>query len=60
MGKFTYNNSVTVGNRMSPFYANYRFHPVTSDPISSGPLNPASKLYMHCMHAIHEGSRRGL
>ena len=44
MAEFTYNNSVTMGNRMSPFYANYGCHPVASDPAASGPLNPASKL----------------
>jgi len=28
MAEFTYNNSTTTGNGMSPFYANYGFHPV--------------------------------
>jgi len=53
MAEFAYNNSITMGNGMSPFYANYRFHPVSSDPAASGPLNPASKLYAHWMHAVH-------
>jgi len=26
MAEFAYNNSVTMGNGMSPFYANYSFH----------------------------------
>jgi len=56
MAKFAYNNSITMGNGMSPFYANYRFHPVSSDPASSGPLNPTSKLYAHRMHAVHKAS----
>jgi len=60
MAEFAYNNSITMGNGMSPFYANYGFHPVSSDPAASGPLNPASKLYAHCMHAVHKASAERL
>jgi len=56
MAEFAYNNSVTMGNGISPFYANYGFHPVASDPAAAGPLNPASTLYAHWMHAVHEES----
>jgi len=56
MVEFTYNNSVTMGNGMSPFYANYGFHPVASDPTASGPLNPASRFYAHWMLAVHKDS----
>jgi len=44
MAEFAYNNSITMGNGMSMFYANYGFHPVSFDRAASGPLNPASKL----------------
>ena len=60
MAEFADNNSITMGNRMSPFYANYGFHPVSSDPVALGPLNPASKLYAHWMHAVHKGSAKRL
>jgi len=60
MAEFAYNNSITMGNRMSPFYANYGFHPVSSDLVASGPLNPASKLYAHSMHAVHKASAKRL
>ena len=60
MAEFAYNNSVTVGNGMSPFYANYGFHPVTMDPATTGPLNPASTVYAHWMHTMHDESRKGL
>jgi len=60
MAEFAYNNSITMGNGMSPFYANYRYHPITSDPAASGPLNPASKLYALWMHAAHEESTKRL
>jgi len=60
MAEFTYNNSVTVGNGMSPFYANYSFHPMAIDPASTEPLNLASKVYAHWMHTVHDESREGL
>jgi len=60
MAEFAYNNSVTVGNGMSPFYANYGFHPVAMDLASTEPLNPASKVYTHWMHTVHDESRKGL
>jgi len=44
MAEFAYNNSVTTGNGMLPFYANYGFHPMASDPAAAGPLNLASAL----------------
>jgi len=56
MAEFAYNNSITMGNGMSPFYTNYGFHPASYDPAASGPLNPASKLYVHWMHAVHKAS----
>jgi len=60
MADFAYNNSVTTGNVMSPFYANYGFHPIASNPAAAGPLNPASTLYAHWIHAVHEESARRL
>jgi len=60
MAEFAYNNSITMGNRMSPFYANYGFHPVSSDPAASGPFNPASKLYAHWMHEVYKASAERL
>ena len=62
MAEFAYNNSVTTGNGMSPFYANYGFHPRTLDPPSNDeePLNPASMTYGHWMQTVHEESRKNL
>ena len=60
MTEFAYNNSVTIGNGMSPFYANYGYHPVTVDPATAEPLNPASTVYAHWMHTVHDESRKGL
>jgi len=60
IAEFVYNNSVTMGNGMSLFYAIYGYHPIATDPAASGPLNLASKLYAHWMHAVHEESSKRL
>jgi len=58
--EFAYNNLTTMGNGMSPFYANYGFHPAAMDPPITEPLNPASKVYAHWMITVHNESRKGL
>jgi len=60
MTEFAYNNSVTTGNGVTPFYANYGFHPATMNPPAEGSFNPASTVYAHWMQTVHEESRRGL
>ena len=60
MAEFAYNNSTTTGNGMSPFYANYGFHPVAMNPASTEPLNPVSQVYAHWMHTVHDESQKGL
>jgi len=56
MAEFAYNNSVTIGNGMSPFYANYGRHLATFDPPDDKeePLNRASTVYGHWMQSVHE------
>jgi len=60
MAEFTYNNSVTTGNGMTPFFANYSFLPAAINPPTKGPLNPASTIYTHWMQTVHEDSWQGL
>jgi len=62
MAEFTYNNSVTIGNGMSPFYTNYGRYPATIDPPDDReePLNPASTVYGHWMQSVYKESRKGL
>jgi len=60
MAEFAYNNSTTTGNGMSPFYANYGFHPAAMDPASTEPLNPASQVYAHWISAVDDESWKGL
>jgi hypothetical protein len=49
MAEFAYNNSVTTATGLSPFYANYGFHPTAANPSAIRPLNPASIVYAHWM-----------
>jgi len=62
MAEFSYNNPVTMGNGISPFYANYGFHPRTMDLPSENKelVNPTSMVYRHWMKTIQEDARKGL
>ena len=60
MAEFVYNNSVTVGNGMPPFYTNSGFYPVTVNPATTGPLNQDSMINAHWMHTVHDESRKEL
>ena len=39
---------------MSPFYANYGFHPRTTWPVKMESKNPASKNYAHWISSVHD------
>ena len=56
MAEFIYNNSVTIGTGVMPFYVNYGFHPATLDTPNHEPLNPASTVYGHWMQTVHDES----
>jgi len=60
MAEFAYNNSVTTGTGISPFYANYGFHPAATNPPTEEPFNPASTKYAHWMSGVHEETRKEL
>jgi len=60
LAEFACNNSVTPGTGLSPFYANYGFNPNATNPAAVNVLNPASKVYAHWMHTVHDEARKGL
>jgi len=60
MAEFAHNNSTITGKGMSSFYANYGFHPAAMNPAPMEPLNPASQVYAHWMHTVHNESQKGL
>jgi hypothetical protein len=55
--EFAYNNTSSSSSRVSPFYANYGFHPSANNPPRRGPRHPASELYSHWMTNLYEETR---
>ena len=47
LAEFAYNNSTTTATGMSPFFANYGWHPAANHPRETQALHPASKAYAH-------------
>lgn len=61
MAEFAYNNARASTTGMSPFFANYGYHPAAHNPpTGSGAKNPASRLYAHWMSQVHEEARKNL
>ena len=54
LAEYAYNNSATTVTQMSPFYANYGFHPYTSWPVEKESRNPASRNYAHWIESVHD------
>ena len=54
LAKYAYNNTATTATQMSPFFANYGFHPRTNWPVEKESKNPTSRNYTHCMESVHE------
>jgi hypothetical protein len=59
MAEFAYNNSVTSMTGLSPFYANYGYYPIASNPTATAVHNPASKAYvtLGTVSAVRRGFR---
>jgi transposase InsO family protein len=53
LAEYVYNNSFSTATGLSPFYANYGYHPRTNWPPTEAPRNPGSALYWHWLHAVH-------
>jgi hypothetical protein len=55
--EFTFNNSFSSATSLSPFYANYGFHPRTNWPTNEQPRNLRSNLYVHWLQTVHEQAK---
>ena len=53
LAEHAYNNLVTNADGMSPFYANYGFHPQTEWMKEREAQNPRTQLYAHWMQTTH-------
>ena len=60
MAEYAYNNSMTTATGLTPFYANYGFHPETTAPRRTEVKNPASLAYAHWMTGTIEQNRKAL
>jgi hypothetical protein len=61
LAEFAYNNTITTAHGMTPFYANYGYHPSSgSVPPGSNTLPVHSIAYGHWMKAIYEDCKKEL
>jgi len=55
-----YNNSATNAHKMTPFFANYGFHPQTEWMKEREAHNPGATMYGHWMQDIHQQAKQTL
>jgi len=60
LAEFAYNNSVTNAHNMTPFFANYGYHPQTEWLKKGEARSPGANLYTHWMQTIHQQARQSL
>ena len=60
LAEHAYNNSATNAHGMSPFYANYGFHPQTEWMKEREACNPGAGLYAHWMQTTHQKAKAAL
>jgi len=60
LAEHVYNNSTPNAHGMSPFYANYGFHPPTEWMKEREAQNPGAGLYAHGMQVTHQHARKAL
>ena len=53
MAEFAYNNSIHASTKVSPFFANYGFHPRFSISIPETSINPSSERRAHTLQDVH-------
>ena len=57
IAEYAYNNSQANAHKLTPFFANYSFHPQTKWMKGRGTQNPGATMSMHWMKIIQEKAR---
>jgi len=60
LAEHAYNNSATNGHKMTPFFANYGFHPQMEWMKEREAHNPWATMYAHWMQDIHQQAKQTL
>jgi transposase InsO family protein len=61
LAEFAYNNSTTSVHEITPFYANYGYHPSSgTTPTATNILSASSVAYQHWMKAVVENCKKEL
>jgi len=60
LAEHAFNHSATNAHKMTPFYANYGFHPQTVWMKEREAQNPGTTLYAHWMQDIHQQAKQTL
>jgi len=60
LAEHAYNNSATNAHKMTPFFANYGFHPQTAWLKEREAHNPRATMYAHWMEDIHRQAKQTL
>jgi len=60
LAQHAYNNSATNAHKMTPFFANYGFHPQTEWMKEREAHNPGATMYAHWMQDIHQQAKQTL
>ena len=60
LAEYAYNNSATTATGMSPFYANYGWHPSANNPREIDVLHPASEAYTHWIKGAIDRAKKAL
>jgi len=58
LAEHAYNNPATNAHKMTPFFANYGFHPQTEWMKEREAHNPGATLYAHWMQDIHQQAKK--
>ena len=60
LAEYAYNNSVSQGTKLSPFFVNDEYHPRTNWATAKEAVNPASESYVYYVKSVHDLALKGL